>query len=129
MGFTLVRCRSAFIATVNGDLEAAMKWLLAHMEDPDIDDSIAIPNGGPEPSAEQVGMLSDMGFSRVQAHKAWPPRTQSNTERAIEWLFSHPDDMCDDEQPLPVSSSSAEAGSRHDGAAAAVSLQKSSDPF
>ncbi|KAH9069457.1 hypothetical protein EDB83DRAFT_2674227 [Lactarius deliciosus] len=134
MGVTPVRlgCRMAFVATVNGDLEAAMKWLSAHMEDPDIDDSVVILSGGPEPSAEQVGMLSDMGFSRVQAHKALRDMARGPPERCrarLEWLFSHPDDMCEDEQPLPISSSSAEAGSRYDGAAAAGSLQKSPDPF
>ncbi|KAH9167660.1 hypothetical protein EDB89DRAFT_2074631 [Lactarius sanguifluus] len=114
----------------------------------DIDDSIAIPSSGPEPSAEQVGMLSDTGFSRVQleakrimrcATRHVPPQVKTTAhshtivERCrarLEWLFSYPDDMCKDEQPVPISSSSAEAASRrHDGAAAAVSLQKSSDPF
>ncbi|KAH8983250.1 hypothetical protein EDB86DRAFT_2967661 [Lactarius hatsudake] len=52
-----------------------MEWLFAHMEDPDmIDDPIVAPSGGAgggsEPSAEQVGMLADVGFSRAQACKA-----------------------------------------------------------
>jgi len=95
MGFPLVRCQKALLATGNSDPEAAMEWLFAHMEDPgtalfsfpkfhgsdnltvDIDDPIVIPqstsgggSGGPEPSAEQVGMLAEMGFSRAQARKA-----------------------------------------------------------
>ncbi|KAH9012648.1 hypothetical protein EDB84DRAFT_1642649 [Lactarius hengduanensis] len=58
------------------------------------------PSGGPESSAEQVGMLSDMGFSRVQADKALRDTAQRWRAR-LEWLFSHPDDMCEDEQPPP----------------------------
>jgi ubiquitin carboxyl-terminal hydrolase 5/13 len=34
MGFPLVRCQKALLATGNSDSEAAMEWLFAHMEDP-----------------------------------------------------------------------------------------------
>jgi len=34
MGFPLVRCQKALLATGNSDPEAAMEWLFAHMEDP-----------------------------------------------------------------------------------------------
>lgn len=67
-----------------------MEWLIMHMEDPgmfsfthlcrtystevDIDDPIPATTGGgsaaPEPPAEQVEMLADMGFSHAQAKKA-----------------------------------------------------------
>ena len=33
MGFPLVRCQKALLATGNSDVEAAMEWLFAHMED------------------------------------------------------------------------------------------------
>ncbi|KAH9012646.1 ubiquitin carboxyl-terminal hydrolase 14 [Lactarius hengduanensis] len=113
MGFPQVRCQKALLATGNSDPEAAMEWLFAHMEDPDIDDPIVILSGGaggggPEPSAEQVGMLVDMGFSRAQARKALR-ETSGDAERAVEWLFSHPDDTGEDEQPPPRSSSSSTA--------------------
>jgi ubiquitin carboxyl-terminal hydrolase 5/13 len=99
MGFPLVRCQKALLATGNSDPEAAMEWLFAHMEDPgtffythysvqpdlshanhtwvysyiDIDAPIvqtAKGGGGPEPSPEQIAMLADMGFSAPQARKA-----------------------------------------------------------
>ncbi|KAI0816905.1 ubiquitinyl hydrolase [Trametes gibbosa] len=96
MGFPTTRCQKALLATGNSDPEAAMEWLFAHMEDPDIDAPIQLPSsavasGGPEPSAEQVGMLVDMGFTPAQARKALR-ETGGNAERAVEWLFSHPDD-------------------------------------
>jgi ubiquitin carboxyl-terminal hydrolase 5/13 len=50
-----------------------MNWLFEHMEDPDIDAPIQPAGGaagGPEPSPEQISMLSDMGFTPAQARKA-----------------------------------------------------------
>ena len=75
MGFPTVRCQKALLATGNADAEAAMEWLFAHMDDPDIDAPIAVGGagaggGGGEPAAEQVAMLADMGFSEKQARKA-----------------------------------------------------------
>ena len=95
MGFPTIRCQKALLATGNQDPEAAMEWLFGHMEDPgtllaisfqyfffkknwvhvDIDDPIQVssstgPKSGPEPSPEQIAMLSDMGFTSAQARKA-----------------------------------------------------------
>ncbi|GHJ87626.1 hypothetical protein NliqN6_4028 [Naganishia liquefaciens] len=106
MGFPLIRCQKALLATGNSDAEAAMNWLFQHMEDPDIDAPLqstagaAVSSGsaGPEPSAEQVSMLADMGFTHAQAKKALR-ETDGNAERAVEWLFSHPDDMGEDSIP------------------------------
>ena len=71
MGFPTVRCQKALLATGNADAEAAMEWLFAHMDDPDIDAPIAVGGAGAgEPAAEQVAMLADMGFSEKQARKA-----------------------------------------------------------
>ena len=92
MGFSEIRCKKALLATGNGDAEAAMEWLFSHMEDPgnlnlrtsiqkrkvtlivDIDDPLPSSSkgstGGPEPSADQITMLSEMGFTPMQARKA-----------------------------------------------------------
>ncbi|EIW65364.1 ubiquitinyl hydrolase [Trametes versicolor FP-101664 SS1] len=100
MGFPAIRCQKALLATGNNDAEAAMEWLFGHMEDPDIDAPIELPSaggggGGSEPSSEQVSMLADMGFTPAQARKALR-ETGGNAERAVEWLFSHPDDTGED---------------------------------
>lgn len=34
MGFPLIRCQRALLATGNSSAEAAMEWLFAHMDDP-----------------------------------------------------------------------------------------------
>ncbi|TFK84594.1 ubiquitin carboxyl-terminal hydrolase 14 [Polyporus arcularius HHB13444] len=105
MGFPEVRCQKALLATGNSDPEAAMEWLFAHMEDPDIDAPIQLSttssSEAPEPSAEQVGMLADMGFTPPQARKALR-ETGGNAERAVEWLFSHPDDTGEDAPSAPA---------------------------
>lgn len=94
MGFPDVRCQKALLATGNSDAELAMSWLFEHMDDPgeylsrsflqsrlqlahrcivDIDTPIkpsGAPAKGPEPSADQISALVDMGFTAAQARKA-----------------------------------------------------------
>lgn len=96
MGFPRVRCEKALHATGNSDGNAAMEWLFQHMEDPDIDvplDLSGAAAGGNNSgaSAEQIEMLGAMGFGEAQAKKALK-ETGGDMERAVEWLFSHPDD-------------------------------------
>ncbi|THH30270.1 hypothetical protein EUX98_g3935 [Antrodiella citrinella] len=98
MGFPAIRCQKALLATGNSDPNTAMEWLFQHMEDPDIDAPIQVggsASGAPEPSAEQINMLADMGFTSAQAKKALR-ETGGDAERAVDWLFCHPDDMGDE---------------------------------
>ncbi|KAI0032442.1 ubiquitinyl hydrolase [Vararia minispora EC-137] len=113
MGFPTVRCQRALLATGDAGAEAAMEWLFAHMDDPDIDAPIQAPGAqAPEPSAEQVELLAAMGFTPTQARKALR-ETAGNAERAVEWLFSHPDDTGEDTAAPPSSAKEKELpGSR-----------------
>ena len=53
-------------------------------------------------------MLMDMSFTRDQAVKALK-MTDNNMERAVDWIFSHPDDLgTEDPQEDMEASSSAE---------------------
>lgn len=102
MGFPRARCEKALYRTGNSDSESAMNWLFKHMEDADIDDPLVLEQpkaGGAEPSAEQVEMLGAMGFTASQAKKALR-ETGGDMERAVEWVFSHPDDMGGDDQVM-----------------------------
>lgn len=106
MGFPRVRCEKALHATGNDDANVAMEWLFAHMEDPDIDTPLDLggsASGGAAGAAdpEQIEMLGAMGFSAPQARKALK-ETGGNVERAVEWLFSHPDDQGDFEEETPA---------------------------
>jgi ubiquitin carboxyl-terminal hydrolase 5/13 len=104
MGFPRVRCEKALHATGNEDADAAMNWLFAHMDDPDIDEPVDLHapaggsggggGGGGGDAAEdpaKVEMLGAMGFDAARARKALR-ETGGDTERAVDWLFSHPDD-------------------------------------
>ncbi|GAB0136621.1 hypothetical protein EsDP_00004916 [Epichloe bromicola] len=101
MGFPRNRSEKALHATGNSDANAAMEWLFAHMEDADIDAPLGVGGGGGKgPAAastadpEKIEMLGAMGFGAPQAKKALK-ETGGDVERAVEWLFSHPDDQGD----------------------------------
>lgn len=103
MGFPFNRCKKALHATGNGaDPEPAMQWLFAHLEDADIDEPLVEASVGPNTGGatagavavdpEMIETLGEMGFRAPQARKALK-QTGGDAERAVEWLFSHPDDQ------------------------------------
>lgn len=99
MGFPRNRCLKALHATGNSDADAAMTWLFAHMEDPDIDDPLKVIGRKSKPSAgdvkpEDIETLGAMGISVPQARKALK-ETNGDVNRALDWVFSHPGDQGD----------------------------------
>jgi len=102
MGFPLNRCEKALHATGNSSADTAMEWLFAHMEDPDIDAPLIIESSGPAGAVdpEKLSSLVDnMGFSPAQARQALK-ETGGDIERAVEWLFSHPDAQGEEESDV-----------------------------
>ncbi|KAG5518235.1 hypothetical protein PMAC_003031 [Pneumocystis sp. 'macacae'] len=87
MGFSQALCKRALLETGNSDIDTAMTWILSNQDCLNINifesDTFEIN--------KQVKILEDMGFSSSQAKKALK-ETNLNTERAIEWLFSHLND-------------------------------------
>ncbi|CAG1988548.1 unnamed protein product [Fusarium graminearum] len=107
MGFPYNRCARALHATGNSDANTAMEWLFGHMEDPDIDaplDLGAQTGAADTADPEKIETLGAMGFGAPQAKKALK-ETGGDLERAVEWLFSHPDDQGDDDAPAEGASS------------------------
>jgi ubiquitin carboxyl-terminal hydrolase 5/13 len=99
MGFPEPRCIKALHATGNSDADAAMNWLFAHMEDPDIDEPLQLtaPSAAGSFNAidpEKMAMLDAMGIPAPQARKALK-ECNGDVERAVDWVFSHPDDQGD----------------------------------
>ena len=102
MGFPRPRCEKALHATGNADAEAAMNWLFQHMEDPDIDALITLTEQDPAAGAsgsnvvnpESIETLGAMGITAPQARKALR-KTGGDVNRALDWVFSHPDDPGD----------------------------------
>ena len=93
MGFPRNRCERALHATGNSDANAAMEWIFAHMEDSDIDaplDPSAGSGSSAEVDPEKVEMFAAMGFSPLQGKGALK-ETGGDMERAVEWLFNHPE--------------------------------------
>jgi len=104
MGFPKNRCERAVFKTNNQGTEVAMGWLLEHMEDIDIDEPIFLA----KKETKQINLdpavienLVQMGFTNAQAKKALK-ETNNNPERAVEWLFSHSDDIIIDEDEKPI---------------------------
>ncbi|KUJ15703.1 ubiquitin carboxyl-terminal hydrolase-like protein [Mollisia scopiformis] len=105
MGFPRNRAEKALHATGNSDANAAMEWLFSHMEDPDIDAPLDLGGGSTAASGsadpEKIETLGAMGFGPPQARKALK-ETGGDMERAVEWLFSHPDDQGEFEDEAPA---------------------------
>jgi ubiquitin carboxyl-terminal hydrolase 5/13 len=96
MGFNENGSKRACLATNNASAEAAMEWVLQHMEDADFNDPIDQPgptaSGGAAVSAESVAMLEGMGFAKKHAEKALK-ECSGSLERAADWLFSRIDSL------------------------------------
>lgn len=103
MGFPRVRCEKALHATGNSDSEAAMNWLFAHMEDPDIDEPLNLGDSaaGGADDADKIAQLGDMGISAPQSRKALR-ECDGDVGRALDWVFSHPDDQGDFGEDTPA---------------------------
>lgn len=116
MGFPEARCQKALLATGNSDADAAMNWLFQHMEDTDIDDPIdssaAIKADSINaPDDATISLICDMGFTPPQARQALR-ETGGSTERAVDWLFNHPEASGDDAPVGDVGTSSGSSNER-----------------
>jgi len=104
MGFSTDACKKAAFHTSNSGVEAAMNWMMEHMDDPDLNTPFVNPSSKAKaaaafvPDQDAMGNLMAMSFSEAQARKALK-NTQNNVERAVDWIFSHPDDLGGDDEP------------------------------
>ncbi|XP_053566142.1 ubiquitin carboxyl-terminal hydrolase 13 [Bombina bombina] len=110
MGFPLDACRKAVYYTGNFGAEVAFNWIIAHMEEPDFAEPLILPGYGAvastsshvqntpldQPPEEIVALISSMGFQRRQAIQALKA-TNNNLERALDWIFTHPESEEDSE--------------------------------
>ena len=101
MGFGFEACRKAAYHTKNAGPEQAMEWIFGHMDDPDLNSPLVIEppktaSSEPTVSQDDVQMLCAMGFTPKQATKALK-KCDNNLERAADWIFSHADELDQDE--------------------------------
>jgi ubiquitin carboxyl-terminal hydrolase 5/13 len=96
MGFTKVQAQHAARATKGAGLEAAAEWLLDHIDDQEITKPIvSLPSSVdvlPPDAQNKIAQLTEFGFSSEQAQLALK-QTQWNIERAVDWLFSHAEEL------------------------------------
>jgi ubiquitin carboxyl-terminal hydrolase 5/13 len=96
MGFSENACKRAILAVKSNNIEQAITWLFEHNEDSDFNAPLPNQGGSGRSStavdSEAIETLKCMGISEVHAKKALS-ETSNNVERAIEWYFSHQDEL------------------------------------
>lgn len=104
LGFPPEACKRAIFNTQNSGLEAATEWIMEHITDSDFSDPFVPP--GTEsissfaPNPEALPMIMGMGFTRDQAVKALKA-TDNQVERAVDWIFSHQEELDNPTSPAP----------------------------
>lgn len=106
MGFNLLHCQKAAINTSNSGVEAAMDWLLNHMNDPDIDAPISENVQNPDIDQSKVDTLVSFGFEEKLARKALKA-SGGDVEKATEWIFSSPSASTASDMDVTTSSGAA----------------------
>ncbi|XP_026327826.1 ubiquitin carboxyl-terminal hydrolase 5 [Hyposmocoma kahamanoa] len=107
MGFPVEACKKALYYTNNSGIEAASNWLMEHMTDWDFDKKFEPPgtqSGGSAACAAvdeaSVEQIMSMGFTRAQAGRALA-NTQGDVGRAVDWIFSHADQLDEPDVTAP----------------------------
>ncbi|KAF9672881.1 hypothetical protein SADUNF_Sadunf11G0090400 [Salix dunnii] len=104
MGFNHLHCQKAAINTSNVGVEEAMNWLLAHMDDPDIDAPVSQGAHGNEVDQSKVDTLLSFGFQEEIARKALKA-SGGDIEKATDWIFNNPDASVSSDMDTSTSSS------------------------
>lgn len=105
VGFPPEACKRAVFHTGNTGLETATAWIMEHIADSDFTDPF-IPPGTESvefiPNLDSLNMIISMGFTPEQATKALKA-TDNNVERAMDWIFSHQEELENITSPPPPS--------------------------
>jgi ubiquitin carboxyl-terminal hydrolase 5/13 len=97
MGFSRNQAEHASVAVPGNNVEAATEWLIARLDDPSLNEPVQFKkaeapkaSGPAQPDESLVQQVMELGFSRPQALLGLK-NTDNNAERAVDWLFNHPD--------------------------------------
>ncbi|KAL7055363.1 hypothetical protein AAHC03_022762 [Spirometra sp. Aus1] len=97
MGFSRNACVRACVVTANAGVEAAMGWVMEHMDDPDFNDppptcmesSRSVSGSTVTADLSAVAALMEMGFTQQQATRALT-YCDNDLSRAADLAFSEP---------------------------------------
>uniref|UniRef100_A0A1I8F709 Ubiquitin carboxyl-terminal hydrolase 14 n=1 Tax=Macrostomum lignano TaxID=282301 RepID=A0A1I8F709_9PLAT len=105
------------------DWKPRLNWAMDHSQDADFDlppqqlqqQQQKQKTAGFEPNPEALATIVSMGFTQEQASRALS-QTDNNPERAVDWIFSHMDELNApaDEAP-PAAAAAADTGALTDG--------------
>ena len=100
MGIPELGAKHAIISTGNSNAELAVAWYFENMGNPILEQPIQKikkkvggggSSSGPEPNSDHVATLQSMGYTEQKCKKALI-ETGNDIERAMDWIFNHPDD-------------------------------------
>ncbi len=117
MGFSENAGKRAALATGNSDVEAAITWIMSHMDDPELNNPPAPAgggeaSGGPQFAPEAIMMLTSMGFPEAAVKKALFEKKQ-DIEAASDWLLTHAGEL--DSMDLSIDTAAAAPATLEDG--------------
>uniref|UniRef100_A0A6P7GSY8 Ubiquitin carboxyl-terminal hydrolase n=1 Tax=Diabrotica virgifera virgifera TaxID=50390 RepID=A0A6P7GSY8_DIAVI len=103
MGFPIDACKRAIFQSGNAGVEPATAWIMEHIADADFTDPFVPPgteNTKFVPNPDALATIASMGFTPEQATKALKA-TENNVERAMDWIFSHQEELDNIKSPPP----------------------------
>jgi ubiquitin carboxyl-terminal hydrolase 5/13 len=114
MGVPELGAKHALYKTGNNSADMAVAWFFENMDNPVINEPLLVKKasskGGDNIPQDLIdGLTSMFGFSEKKVRKALK-KTDLNPDRAVDWLFNHPDDPDSDSEMTDVNASQAEEG-------------------
>ncbi|GAA0152832.1 ubiquitin-protein ligase [Lithospermum erythrorhizon] len=106
-------CNHEVIATIL----SIMKHIYSGVEVKNVN-SISARVSGPPPNESTISTIVEMGFSRPRAEEALRQVGSNSVELAMEWLFSHPEEVQEDDElarALAMSLGNSDSDTKEDG--------------
>ncbi|KAI3942446.1 hypothetical protein MKW98_013098 [Papaver atlanticum] len=87
-------CSYEFITTI----VSIMRHIYSGVEVKNVTSSSGTRASGPPPNEAAISTIEEMGFSRLRAEEALRQVGTNSVEMAMEWLFSHPEEVQEDDE-------------------------------
>ncbi len=112
MGVPELGAKHALHKTGNNSADMAIAWFFENMDNPVINEPLLVKKssskGGDNIPQDLIdGLTSMFGFPEKKVRKALK-KTDLNPDRAVDWLFNHPDDPDSDSEMTDVNASQGE---------------------